>query len=581
MVVGAGAVIVAVVVIPQGSVCMTGCGSRWWFNLNQLQYYQQGSFSTQPLLSQPTAALGATITPESLVGRDMQFAIWGTGGYAAGPVVQWLGSSTNQGTLPVWYPNCTATVTCTDLDQGVFRIDLHGDGYHTPVVQRWQAWFDPIYTLPTHPFFLDVTNFVQITSPVETLSAQNTPNTITLTLDNHNRQYEQYVNANTPDTYLVNNVSTLLRGEVVLCLRTGYNTTLHMSDGSTSVSGTVNARGVFLCQQPESHDPVNRAWTRVLTGADLLSRLSGTHFTTAPCYLGASYDYALRSILAWGGINPIWFQTDSEFLTSSVANQSAMFSIDDPLRDYANAPFDPEFGINALDFYRQLCEQGVRADFRAQFGWQMTTLPSSWHTPADAVPLPFILFRWDVDAQLTLSPSHTFAGGEMATYDPSTIAMGDTHASISIAGKPNLLLVAGRDIDGKQIMAAAPANPVDTPGSWMHAASVRLSILHKPDLLTYDACQRCASWHWFTLLRPRLTVKFNTVDAIVSGIRPRDVVLIHVDRGMESDYHPIADFTDGNVLYKIDTITVTHCAETYLCEVTAVDLFLVPPSTQS
>ena len=569
------------VVIPQGNFTIEGQGSRWWFNVNQLQYDTTGSFSTTPLLMQPTTTMSQAVTPSTLAGRIMQWAIWGTGGYAQNSAtIAWDGVTESVGNLPLWYPNCAAYISCDDPAGGVFTVHMSGDGFHTPVIQRWQAWYDPIYTTPTTPLYIDITEFVQTGTPEEHLTASNEPNTFTMVVDNHKRQYENCVNSNTPIGQMKNGASTMLRGEVIISIQTGYLATEFMSDGTTQTYTIENPRNVFICQQPDSDDPVNRQWTRTFNCADLMSRLSGTKLTTAPCYLGASYDYALRSILAWGGINPIWFQPNSDFNTSIVTGQIASFAVDDPLRDYSSAPFDPEFGVNALDFYRQLCEQGVRSDFIAQFVSDMATVPTGWSSVE--APVPYIIFRWDIDAQINLTPIYGFYGGEQTTalgqYD---IAMADSKASMSIAGKPNLICVVGRDIDGNQIIATAPQAAVDVDLTWLHSAAVHMNVLHKPDLLTYAACQRCASWYWFTLLRPRLTATFHTVDATMCSAYYRNVVNINFPLGAYSDYEPAVYFSSSNTLYKIDSLTIKHLAETYDCQVTAVDLFIIDPSTQS
>jgi len=561
------------VVIPQGKFTIIGQGSQWWFNINQLQYSTSASFSTTPLLTQQSVVLSDMVMPSTLVGRNMQWAIWGTGCYVTYTNSSWLdGGATSIGNVPLWYgtPECSATVVLTDATTGIFTINMSGDGYHTPIIQRWQAWFDPIYALPNVPTIIDITDYVIIGSPEEHLTIENSPNSMKLAINNYQRCYEIYINANTPDRLKTGGVSNLLRGEILLHVDSGWQTQNAYIDGTFDYTDIVpNAKMICICQQPDSVDPVAGQHTRELTGYDCLSLISNTRLLTAPCYLGASFDYALRSVLAWGGINPVWFEPNSEFVTTNGAGQTLNYSLDDPLRDYYSAPFDPEFGVNVLDFYRQICEQGVRAELQAMpYSDTADTLPEGWAGTDPNLPLPIVRFRWDVDSKLSLSSGISFIAGAVTG---TQIAMADTKASMNIVGKPNLIVVVGRSVDGLQVIATAPRVPIDIDGTWLHSNAVKIQAMHKPDLITYAACERVAAWYWYTLLRPRLTVSVHTVDVNTAMLLPRQVCNITFADNMAGDY------SESSKLYKISDIVVKHGVDTYHVDFQAQDLWVLPP----
>ena len=266
--------------------------------------------------------------------------------------------------------------------------------------------------------------------------------------------------------------------------------------------------------------------------------------------MGQTYSYALRTTLSWGGINPFWFLGDT--LVGSYA-----FTIDDPMRDYMSVPYDPETGVGYMDFYRQLCEVGVRAEAKAylQYGSYVQ---------------PFILFRPDLDSDLNLTPTNAFVGQTPTTPQ---IDVGDVQTTIDLANKPNFVICVGRTVDGYQIFAYAPAVPVDNVGSYLHAGTARLEIFHKPDLMFYYQCLRVAVYKWYYSVRPRLIATIHTIDPNVSGMWVRDVVSVKFNSSIATNYGSVA------LLYKVQDLKVTHTRDHYIADVEVADLWILPPGS--
>ena len=359
-------------------------------------------------------------------------------------------------------PGCSAAMSVYDDPSATekrFRIDLRGDGYHTPVVQAFQWQFNPSYSVPPTAY-LDFTEWV-IDATVELSTEPTTLSRFGPVMRSATLQVRPQIVANgqTLWEWLGYNPS----GDYAVQLKTG----MAYDDGtfaqSVRVTGmlTINA-GTF---------PVDGVPAKIWTVHDRWERLAKTTLLWAPSVAGLTADVAIGTIAQWAGVAPS--QIDVIALTPGYTFPTLTEPAGDPTKlygDWTQPTWYPHNGTNAAEFIKQIAERyGLLVAFNGAGRLEICS-------------------GLDTTIQLTFS------------RDPGTLpfaAVENVEEHEDRQNCVNTVIVQGRDQYGRPIFACS-YDPISlgTPGTPLYVGFPVPEIIIDDNLTTQAAVNYACAQHF-------------------------------------------------------------------------------------
>jgi hypothetical protein len=470
---------------------ISGNRGGWGFHFTQLKFFSPG------LVQIPDVPFGEYYDDNSLI-----MALWGTGGSADGEVKEVINFN-NVSTNAV----LNASTSMIDDKLKDVTITLYSDGYHTPYVQLWQVYAPAAISLPeSEP--IEITDYVILGKNSITRTSDNAPASCQIELYNHRGALTDYL--------LSEGRGDLIRGEIALAMNYVAN---------VDNVEVIETQFIGISSEPNEGFPTSAAQTITLRANDPLMLFSKKKFNFPMCFLGATYDWTIYNLFLMAGIHP-------DYLDLGYTH-AAIDVLDDPLRNYYDAPWCAEVGTNLLDFLREVL---------ASAGLRIQCIPD--HDIDDFPIQRYIVETTDVSNTVAMD----FRDGVLTNQK----TFGDTGAKQDTGDLHTHVLVIGINPDGKPIQSirAIPGMTAE-PGTWGYVGATNVLPIKCADLTSQDTVDKRLDEEVKSAKRPLMTGDLKTRIPTAGGLYPWERVTIRQHNSIMSDYgddaHP----------FKIASITIT------------------------
>ncbi len=475
-------------------------------------------------------ASGTFITPylecgeETYADGDMLYSIYGVGGYRVSiydMVTYW--NAPSPGVASSVY--ASLSIYATSGTKRRYQITLYGDGWHTPFVQFWQAFFDPAISEPI-PTWVEVTDQVIPDSPVENHTSDTAPSTLSLAFDNYDKAFYTYLTDHSG--------SDLQKGQIAIACQTGatvettVTTTPEGGGESTAVTSTITTyHPAFLgiVTEPTDTYKLSSVQQYSVNAVDPLALLAETELVAFPCLLGSTVKDAITRLTMAAGIPFASVIDDS--------TDAATTYLDDPGREYNNPPWNPCEGANALDFLREVLSLGYRVEVKATDN-------------GSSVAPGYTLNIQDNDPEVAVGCAFGVSN--------TAIPFEEDNASVDYGNAATHIRVIGQDADGNPVSRIAQITGIsNTAGNWGFVGPRKVHVIHCPDLMSAEMVQKRLDQEIKNARRPVMKGTLTTRDETAYNLRGNDRVTVNDEDVMISQYDGATDKA-----YKCTSVSVKH-----------------------